>query len=146
MKNSLTVEETVCTLEQAKELARLLGEHAPESLWCWVWGKWGAFETNPTWGLTLGDPINPSTKFYPAYTGDELGVLLPKFVTLETHECRFDLWAINDGFACCYDRVEDDCPLTAIFDKPYEVRAKADLAIQGLTEGWIKPEEFNYET
>ena len=111
-KHTLPLEKQICTQEQAEKLAGLLGDDAPGSIWYWVFGKWG-YESNPKWELSLGKPENPLTKCFPAYTGDELGVLLTPY---------FDVLEINA-----------------------DANVKASLAITGLTEGWIKKENFRYE-
>jgi hypothetical protein len=76
--NNLPLEKQVCTLEQSEELAKLLGKHAPESLWVWVkinaYGSWGIvtyeeFITNPI--------LHWNSNCIAAYTDDELGALLP---------------------------------------------------------------------
>lgn len=113
MSNNYPLEKQVCTQRQAQELAELLRDDAPESLWCWVWGKWG--DSNPKWELTLGRPGNPNTKFYHAYTGDELGALLGR--------------ATNT---------------TELFPVDYNAQDKADILIKRLQVGYIKKEEVRY--
>lgn len=117
--NFLPLEKQVCTLEQAKELAELLGEHAPGSLCVWV-RNLNSNEFEAHWKRTVeNDWIDLDGEFdnktYPAYTGDELGALF-KNVTATLPNCHISLTA----------------------------RDKAALAIQGLREGWIKKEEFKF--
>jgi len=109
MKN-LPIEKQVCSLEQAKKLAELLGDDAQESLWSWQCITDPVLKTK-TWVLVLSKTLRGfMVVALPAYTGDELGVLLPHVIIA-------------------------DC----------EAHAKAELAIKGLTEGSIKPEDFRYE-
>ena len=74
----LPIEQQVCTLEQAKELAELLGEdHAPKSLWVWVKPRNGR-----NYRLMLSDDFDNNysdfyeDEYYRAYTGDELAAFL----------------------------------------------------------------------
>jgi len=75
--DSLPIEKQVCTLDQAKKLADLLGDDAPGSLWVWWFD-----EVQQEFILMLYDdesecPLSLEfEQFYPAYTGDELSVLL----------------------------------------------------------------------
>jgi hypothetical protein len=108
------IEKQVCTLEQATQLAELLGEHAPESLWKWVSLR------HPNglkyFKLTLTSGGRFPRQFYtriPAYTGDESGVLL-----LNSMSPGFKLPPLSEG--------------------------RATLLITALKEGWIKPEEVKY--
>jgi len=72
MKN-LPIEEQVCLRGQAEKLAELLGNDAPEGLWVWV--NSSVFRR---WEIKFKAKIAISNhdKQIPAYTGDELGVLL----------------------------------------------------------------------
>lgn len=147
MKTNLSLEEQVCALEQAWELAELLGEHTPGSLYVhevYTWVCYGKERTDAK--IRKSNEIrNPSAKYFPAYTGDELGVLLPSqvfnrqlmFFKCEDY-CSIGYRPINKKYTC------------AMSSNPYanadnEAQAKANLAIKGLREGWIKPEEFKYE-
>lgn len=141
--NNYPIEKQVCTLEQAKKLAKLLGDDAPESLWVW---QVTANENNVTTldNIARGELVDMA--LWPAYTGDELGALLPGYLNIKKHDTCFCLWRVNKNYACCYEGTEDHCTQSEIFDSEYEAHAKAELAITGLEEGWIKPEEFQYET
>lgn len=149
----LSIEKQICTYEQSKELAELLDEYAPESLWTWTWSG-----TSFTPCLSNRIPRRWRRRLFPpAYTGDELGVLLPSTITDE------DLF---------FGLIKVDCeiPYTAFYrhctfmdldyenaeyiewnkdniqmDAKYEAHAKANLAIYLLVKKIIKPEEFKYE-
>jgi len=140
--NEYSIEKQICTLDQAEKLKKYLGDDAPESLWCFVYGRWGVNETNPQWNTVLGKPQIPSTKFYYAYSGDELGALLPPLAgkimnPLHTHKIAGAHGTLN--FYCAWGRSK-----IGEYQKT-EAQAKADLAIQGLKKGWIKPEDFSYD-
>lgn len=65
--------EHVCSLEQAKELAELLGEGAPESLRVW---QVTADGNNVMTLDNIAREELVDMALWPAYTGDELGALL----------------------------------------------------------------------
>jgi len=74
MKN-LPIEKQVCTLEQAKKLAELLGDDAPGSLWSWQCITDPVLKTK-TWVLVLSKTLHGLlVDALPAYTGDELWVM-----------------------------------------------------------------------
>jgi len=135
-----SIEKQVCSLEQAKELAELLGDDAPESLWCLKKISDPVLGTS-IWVLELTADQKGVAPFIPAYTGDELGVFLGNVV---------------DYFLVIYCDVGHDHEFEARMyrhdqkgDAPskrnaHEAHAKAALTIQGLREGWIKREDFRY--
>jgi len=139
--SGLEIEKQVCTQPQAEELAGLLEDDAPESLW--VWSK---IDANGKWGVVLAahyvtNPImHWSSDCYPAYTGDELGALLP-VVTPEGWLTHGKDYGILPFHSCYYD--------PGYYERRFggvtEAQARAALAIKGLQEGWIKKEEFSYE-
>ena len=151
----MKIENQVCTLEQAKKLAELLGKHAPESLWVWTetryqTGVWLILNEDYRDDIVL-DTVQEkrvhswySDEFYPAYTGDELGALLPAYLYIENYETILTTWKLNQSWAMAYDRTEDGCCLSEIFDAEHEAHAKADLAISLLEQKIIKPEDFKY--
>ncbi len=141
--NQLPLEDQLCTLEQSKELAELLGDDAPGSLWGWATRGYG--DTKQPYFLVFGPYIEDTqSEYYPAYTGDELGALLTSvhdyFLAIYcdagvNHECEARMYSHDEGKRfSCFKR------------NKREARAKADLVIQGLREGWIKKEDFNYES
>jgi len=140
--NGYPIEKQVCTLEQAKELAGLLGDDAPRSLWIYSRGQ-GGMET-PSLELreNLEWDINYIKSSYPAYTGDELGVLLPSdaadgaimHAKSDTRKPFFSGYQDPEFYKMSVMKIADT-----------EAQAKAALAIQGLKECWIKKEDFRYE-
>lgn len=126
MKN-LPLEKQVCALDQAKKLAELLGDHAPESYWIWCGnryqkGVWLISYEDYKEDIVITDTIQNkkvhswyTDEYWNAYTGDELGALFKNAAKWNEYPC--------------YSTAQE----------------KATLAIEGLTEGWIKPEEFKYE-
>ena len=143
---SYPIENQVCTLDQAKVLAELLGTHTPESLWIWI-------KTPIGWELHLRKNSLPvQYEDFNAYTGDELGVLLADqieiheveevrtFPSSQIYELRIEKF--NNDFSASYACYSDEYFYQN--ESKHEAHAKADLAIQGLKEGWIKPEEFQY--
>lgn len=161
MKNSLPIENWVCSLEQAKEFADLLGNDAPESLWVWVTHRRGQYGELPfdknknqyfpvlreeVFDGDYGAEFDHSAPIYPAYTGDELGFLLPKCLNLPEAQLPHirsqvlvgTLLLINNNWLFYYEG-------THIKAKGInETQAKATLAIKGIKQGWIKKERFNY--
>lgn len=140
------IENQVCTLEQTKELAELLGDNAPKSFW-----SWGIIPKNP---YGSSDPaVLIQTKFafdgeklLAAYTGDELGALLPK--KLRDNELMI-FWEEKSCNAC-YGAYKDDQEEPGLYIaycevSKYEAQAKADLSIQLFKEEIITPEDFKYE-
>ena len=142
------LEKQVCTLEQAKELAGLLGDDAPESLWVWANPKEQYMELfkpmNQTPHICQWMHIRAATEqwnVYPAYTGDELGVLLPNKILdpeLGWCELRSEWRYARNRYMLEYNK----SPHGIIEDS--EVEAKAALLIQGLKGGWIRKEEIHY--
>jgi len=134
---SLTIEKQVCSLEQAKELAELLGDDAPGSLWMWCKypsDGWMSTLTDEAYGFLMG-----MNEGYYAYTGDELGVLLP----YESHDFFIEFSKDFEEYRASYLRLGDD-----IFQSERgltEAQAKAALAIRGIKEGWIKKEDFKFD-
>lgn len=124
--NNLPIEKRVCTLEQAQELAELLESDAPESLWVWCESfnnTYRPYIKKSTCEITMAAKLPDYEKIrwlevrgsWNAYTGDELGVILGKFHNLPNYPVG----------------------LTA--------QDKANIAILGLKDGWIKKEEFKYD-
>jgi hypothetical protein len=118
----LPIEKQVCALEQAKKLAELLGDDAPESVWVWVNHDESLYNDPLAWSVYVRYEVEDNDRCYfciddyiAAYTGDELVVLL-------------DIHCLRKGIMM-----------------PLSAEAKANLAIAGLTKGWIKKEKFQYE-
>jgi len=145
MKNNYPVKKQVCTVEQAKKLAELLGDDAPKGVWMWEYYE----SIGGKWGLRLRTSFELSKKEkYPAYTSAELGILLPK--VLNQKKAR----EFPDEPLQLLDM--QWLPATKSFHFMYqktpfhsahriEAQAKADLAIQILEAKRIKSEEFSYE-
>lgn len=157
MKN-LPLESQVCALKQAKKLAELLEENAPRSYFVWVnvSAGYGRYEyridrrcepaASKYW--KYGSPK------YNAYSGDELGALLPGSIK---YDASLFILICNrsydgKGFISGYEAtIGSGSRILFIGDKrdslnfaKIEAHSKAALAIQGLEEGWIKKEDFNY--
>jgi len=155
--DSYPIEKQVCTLEQAKKLAELLGENAPGSLWIWaievdIWGE------NPVYILNTESHIDDNPSNFPpepmfkAYTAAELGALLPFYMDAEIKHGQFPIivsygikiehW--NDIWTAKYEEREDvvftEC------DSATEAHAKADLLIKLLKDKIIKPEDVSYDS
>ena len=116
---SYPLEKQVTPLDLSKKLAGLLGDDAPESLWVWVeYELRGVKKIQPILKIVLMGfvqlPGNKIIGICPAYSGDELGVLLKNAAKWKDYPCY------------------------------YSAEEKAALAIQGLKEGWIKPKDFKY--
>lgn len=139
--NKLPLEKQVCTLEQSQKLAELLGGDAPESLWVW----W--YHDAENFGLALKEKADRefTGTTYPAYTGDELGVLLPKRIFRDDKIFFLESEYKHKNYTFFY-RPIPNTPYKppAMRDGETEAQAKATLAIQGLGEGLIKKEDFNY--
>lgn len=90
VENNYPIEKQVCSLEQAKKLAELLGEDAPPSWWYW---RLCLSLAGDKFNLLGGGPpaSGSQVESYPAYTGDELGALLlgagakPGFIPVRAH-------------------------------------------------------------
>ena len=166
MRHNLPVEETVCTLEQAEELAdifRKAGVEPPPSVW--FWGKlkekneWEVFLTKARTHPVYSKHFTWMEK-YNAYTGDELWALF--FGEISISASTFDPSLIgnytdvtvyltaakeSDGqsvYGYAAESWDWSDKMWRQFKGKIAAQAKADLAIQGLREGWIKPEELNY--
>lgn len=134
----MELEKRVCTLEQAKKLDELLGDDAPESLW--VWAKPTIFNE---WRLILKANFSEWYEdFLFAYTGDELGVLLPAHLILKKTEGYLNIWKASKGFGCSYLDVMDDRRVTEIFVVCCEAQAKADMLIHLLEQKIIDPKDL----
>jgi len=158
MVKALSIEKQVCALEQAKKLVGLLGEHAPKSLWVWSkidgYWAWSKIDEYGTWGIVLMDHYckNPSmpwgSDFYPAYTGDEVGVLLPDkifFGKYQLHK-KDNLWL--SGYVSEGDYPHEWPSMHNLFgygeDKNI-VCAMTNSLIALLEQKLIKPESLSYE-
>jgi hypothetical protein len=145
-KNCYPIKKQVCTTEQAKELAELLGEHAPESLWVWAQECF-----SETWELyfrkncAISDGNPPIAA---AYTGDELGALLPSHI--KNGEFQLKIIKEKDKFIVGYeDEGEYPYETPGMYcwgEAKGEILAHvcADLAIMSIKNKNIKPEEFKY--
>ena len=126
---------------QAKELAKLLGEQAPQSLWVWL-----QIYRDKTWCIKLRNwfppKTVPSSTFIRAYTGDELGSLLPKkFVTRKGNHYLYLDSSLD--FTYFYKTI-GGVPIVRASDE-HEAHTKAALVIQLLKQKIINPEDFKYE-
>lgn len=70
------IEKQVCSLEQAKELAELLGDDAPGSYFIWL-KQYGHLRYHIYREIDL-DYVDTYQPVLRAYTGDELGALLKR--------------------------------------------------------------------
>ena len=145
------VENQVCSLEQAKKLSELLGDDTPESLWVYCWRVdvgGGKDKLSLILRIDYDDDSFYRPPIYPAYTGDELGALLPGNIYDLAGFLSITKSDHNPGFPikhhAAYTR-DDDCYM-AFYQKSAETeaQAKADLAIHLLKRKIIQPEEFKY--
>jgi hypothetical protein len=146
------IEKQVCTLDQAKKLAELLGDDAPESLY--VRGRYHvspgerphdfAIHYIDALGLSLDKCFD---KFYPAYTGDELGVLLPKEISNDPESPAIFKMLRNGGdfwpYVAGYSR-NAGMGFLVHKNRETEAEAKAALAIELLEKKIIPAAEFKY--
>ena len=148
----LPIEKQVCSLEQAKELAELLGDDAPESYWFWKYGNYGNADDEWIVNDFYTDPFSVKGSLptfcmkYSAYTGDELGALLPKCLNPKEAKrpCIVEK-ILSVGWSAKHSRhfaLYEGTPYS--IEGATEAQAKAALAIQGLKEGWIKKQNFHY--
>lgn len=138
MKNNLPIENQVCSLEQAKELAELLGEDAPKSVWVYVKEGKDGWNAQPR---QLRPILPKGWRQIAAYTGDELGSLLPDYI-----EAKEEKWIRHQSFSGD-NTIAYYGEYKVLFGSDYfkyEAQAKAALAIKGLKEGWIKKGDFRY--
>jgi hypothetical protein len=144
MKNNLPLERQVCTPGQAGKFLELLGCDAPGSLWCWKKISDPVLGTSK-WILELTVDQKGVAPFVPAYTGDELGVLLPKRVLIDGTSFFLESEYKHKGYAFFY-RPIPNIPYhpPTMHEGETEAQAKAVLAIQGLREGSIRKENFHY--
>lgn len=141
--DNLPIEKQVCSLEQAKELAELLGYDAPGSLWVSVEYEYrGEIKRQLILTSSLSEfgrlPENKVVGVLSVYTGDELGVLLPEIV--DGYKLR--IIKDNDEFQCGY--MLHSHRILALCYEQTEAEAKAALAIQGLRIDCLKKEDFRY--
>jgi len=127
---TLPLEKQVCSLELAKELNKLLGDKAPESIWSWI-----EDQRDYKWGVFNDDQIRYEVKTkenfitYPAYTCAELGEMLDFFKEEKTDKHGFDEFRIDRFIS------EEE---TAIFMEENEANARAKMLIHLIKEGLIK--------
>lgn len=141
MRNKMPPEQQVCAPKQAEKLIELLGENTPESLWIWL-----KKVPETKWTLRLFSSLgcHPGRwKKIPAYSGDELGALFPS-INYKDEKYEFEISKWQNTFHASYTKWDDTYLRKEIASK-YEAHAKADLAILGLEEGFIRPENFKYE-
>lgn len=140
---SYPIERQVCSLGQAKRLAELLGDDAPESLICWV--NWDGDDLQ--WELASDSESTEANISLPAYTGDELGALLPSVIEKDEiqYYIRFFRTLYDNKFKAGYLKTYSDWSGKLCGNRgETEAQAKAALAIQGLEKDWFKKEDFNY--
>lgn len=152
MKNNYPLKKQICTLEQAKKLAKFLGKDAPGSLWGWAASGYGK---NVKYFLVLGPHVQDTqSEYYHAYNGDELLELLPEIITKKDKNeiCKTGTLLINKytsngqtGHAVRYINICNNKNNIAIKTNKNGAHAKADLAIEGFEDGYIKIENFKYE-
>lgn len=148
MKN-LPLEKRVCTLDQARELAELLGDDAPESLWMWAYyketGRWKVIEADYFQRRYFQELYRLGT--YPAYTGDEFDSLLPWRLPHPEEKFRDEHWiylktrAVTSRLRRVYYA---DMGGEVYHEYAGGVFGKADLAIELLEKGHMKKEDFRY--
>jgi hypothetical protein len=156
----MDIKEQVCTLEQAEKLAELLGDDAPESLWVWAWSYELDSDGEDVGMILIARQVlsekpklhshrdYASKPIYPAYTGDELGVLLPP--NIQNNEFNLKIFKKDDCFIVGYENEGEYpyetpmMPSWAEVESNTEAQAKAGLAICGLESGYIKKENFKY--
>lgn len=148
----MKLKNIVCTLEQAKKLNEILDDHAPESYLAWSYaGAEDGWIVESFQRAESAIRAKLGEDYYRAYTGDELGALLPsRFIhNQKTYSlvCAKEMAGIkNDTYWWTqYEHINDASDCLYCADSKYAAHAKADLAIQGLEEGWIKAEDFRYE-
>lgn len=136
----MKIENQVCTLEQAKRLAELLGEGMPSPTWYWI------FDSSMKWQLFPKDYCDLEAEgidYYPAYTVAELGLMLME------HDDDYAFSSFYDshmGFYCCDARKRDEDhtdgfrPLENIVEADTEAQARAQLLIYLLEEGMYDAE------
>lgn len=153
--NNYPIKNQVCTLEQARELYEIFkkaGIEPPGSLFSWTYWtlephgrEWVVFPTEDALFDAEKDIISDDN-VYPAYTGDELGAMLP---TRLNYKMKSDEYSLDKNFSEAgipeFHNGYLTIPNLRDFKSEYEAHAKADLAIQVLREGWIKPENFKYK-
>lgn len=137
----MELENQVCTLEQAKNLNKLLGDDAPASLWVWWFD-----EDNQEFILLLtqNDPYLIGQLWFPAYTGDELGILLPGYLILETNKTCLRVLKFGNRFMCDYQSTNLNESFTSkfAFMGNYESPVKADMLIYLLEQKLIDPDNL----
>jgi hypothetical protein len=146
--NNLPLEKQVCTLEQSRELAELLGENAPDSLWMWevfTWLRRGKNKTEIKLQKSI-DIRSSDAKYYNAYTGDELGALLPYEVNIDKKLHTLDIHKRCNGYHPSFYEIEgNDLQIARIShtSKNFAV-AQTELLISLLKQELIKPEEITF--
>lgn len=130
-----------CMVEQAKKLDKLLGDDAPKSLlvWCEAYNDAGFVLK-----LRDGTPFEFYKNAYSAYTGDELGVLLPDYLFLETNKTCLRIFKFGKNFRCDYQGTNLNEPFTSkfAFVERYEAHAKAYLLIHLIEQKLIDPKDL----
>jgi len=146
----IPLENQVCTLEQAKILKDEFGLEL-DSYFAWRKNFIKSKEYPEDWVLdTLADCVFDLNKglidnYYPAPNCAEFGVLLP---FMRMYDVSTNLYLTfeydQDGFKFYYDGDYKGW-LGRSLPKEHESHAKADLLIDGLREGYIKPEDLKLQ-
>lgn len=143
-ENGYPLEKQVCTKEQAVQIAEIFkkaGIEPPGSLWVWI--KYSCSRVPILELMDIDRDWADGVEYYhSAYTGDELGVLLPVHPTIKGRDAYLNGMKLYSEWLFEYLNSNNDKPLTQRSNKAIFLAA---LAIDGLTNDWIKPEDFKYE-
>ena len=144
----IPLENQVCTLEQAKILKDEFGLDL-DSYFAWYLPK---FKQESKWHICSVENARYYiskyliSKYYPAPSCAELGVLLPGMIPVEGDSVPVILTlykcSLNGKFTFEYYEDAKEAECLASSKEGYEAQAKADLLIDGLRKGYIKPEDL----
>lgn len=139
----LSLENQVCTLEQAKIFKDEFGLELESYLFQW---KEHGYTDGEMSLKIIPRSYGVETRFihyYPAYTCAELGVLLPLELTVEHIDYLFGMSIHrNKKQKTLHYTSLTGLSLCPYITNPYEAHGKADLLIDGLRKGYIKPEDL----
>ena len=136
----MPLENQLCTLEHAKKFDEL-GVKA-ESYFVWITGVDG--QLKPFISVKDHARWKPETlkHSYPAYSSAELGVLLPTW----TGEKQLLIYKDDEEFIMGYKalskRYTARIPFSPYSCKEHEAHAKAEILIELLEKGIVKPQDL----
>ena len=133
----IPLEQQVCTLEQAKIFKDEFGLELDSY---WRWCDWDCDK----WELVTAEDSTEGDDSLPAYTCAELGEVLPHSIIYGGSGYVLYLQKTQIQWSCYYAKSinRNSYLFDQTIEGEYAAETQADLLIDGLRKGYIKPEDL----